>query len=329
MNEQKIFNTERYLDKAYQSKKDDHEELNATTERLSTPFGRIDYKENDSVELSTKEFQLKFEYAQMDEESRKNVQEFLERIKEHHDYVEDKFLDIDEWREIGQLEVDFKKGNENKIDFQKIMPSDYKIFFFPNEKMINGWHNGESKSIYIIGSMASPITLITILHEIGHGWDDKKTAEIGEDKLFTDNKHIDSAKRLRQERYATAFALKAIKPFFDRGNILRKDALAFLKNYALESYNDEVKSILARSDFLHHTLGKDMLEEERLGDQQAKDWEMYNEFLEWRNSDEYKEWKKLDKYKDADEFVEYGLWQEWCEETGRAWWREYEKFFQK
>jgi hypothetical protein len=190
--------------------------------------------------------------------------------------------------------------------------------------MINGWAAKKARNICVIGDFAAPITLITLLHEIGHAWDFENLDKMNAERMVTDHMHANEAERLREERTASGFALKAIRPFFKTGNILRKDALAFLKHYALESYHDSLKRKIFENEYNYHHIGKYMLQDIEMEEQEERSRMIYDDFIEWKKTDEYKEWKKLDRFKDADEYDEFGLWTEWCEENGTAWWKESE-----
>jgi hypothetical protein len=322
MNGQKIFNSEKYLKKIFRDNNGKpNDGLEAAMGRLSAPLGLIDYKENDSVALSTEGAQLSFEYSPINKESRKIVEDFLEYIKKHKNYADNKFLVADEWREIQRLKI-LKNKVEDRADLEKITSFGYKIFFFPSKNKVNGWAYKEAKSIFIIGDMAAPITVVTLLHEIGHAYDFENLDKMKKNKLVTDGIHDDKAEELRRERVASAFALKAITPLFSKKSTFKRDALTFLKYYALESYNDSIKQALASHAFMHHTMGKDVQENLELWEKEEREQIIFEEFIEWRKTEEYKKWKELEKYRDADQYEEYGFWKTWCEKNEKAWWVE-------
>lgn len=129
MNEQKIFNTENYLNKLYKRNDIPSNELDKSIERLSKPQQVIEYKDRDNVEISGDVHDVNFEYSPVSEESKEDVENFLKYLEQREDYKE--FLNVGDWREISSLTVNFKNNSDNSINFQKIMPEGYKICTSP------------------------------------------------------------------------------------------------------------------------------------------------------------------------------------------------------
>lgn len=284
-------------------------EVEESIKKLAKPIAKLEYKDKDSVEISSDDYQLQFDYSLIDDENEEDVYAFMDNLR-RKEFSEDHW-DFNAWRQINRLEI--KPNNSEKaIDVLAAMPSGYKLFFCPSEDLVQATATGSQKKIYLIGNMAAPKSIAVILHEIGHTWDNKKLEELGIDKLTDEHKHSEVAERIRKERMASAFALKVMRPFMSTEQ--RKDVINFLKHYALGGYNFIAKQETAdlSGSMDHYARDYEYTEEE-----ERSQW-MWDEWIEFKNSNEYAKWKALDEFKDLDEYEEYGAWYEWIEKKWEA-----------
>lgn len=167
-----------------------------------------------------------------------------------------------------------------------------------------------------MGDITSPRSIVTILHEIGHVFDYRNIDSKGVEKLVTDHRHSRLAETLRKERSASAFAIKAIKPYLVHLGI-KTDIINFLKYYALESYYDFVKSEVG------HEKRMDSWARSEYGSEGSWSWEIseseqrVSDFSEWKKTAAYQKWKNMDQFRNiVDKFgEEYAAWSNWVDDT--------------
>ncbi len=169
----------------------------------------------------------------------------------------------------------------------------------------------DTKNIYILGDIATPRAIATLLHEIGHTWDQKNLDDHGVSDLMDSHHNADRAEKIRSERTATAFALKLMR-ILPKGE-LKDDLIMFLKFYALESYYEEAKRLISNDGGAAKFWGADPFPE--MNEEWMKVEEMMDIFEEWKETKAYQEWKKIDEFNHLDEYEEYGEWREWVEKT--------------
>jgi len=156
---------------------------------------------------------------------------------------------------------------------------------------------------------------VTLLHEVGHVFDQENLEKLGVESLVKGwNAHL--GEKLRSERSASAFAFKVIKSVIPEGQ-LRNDARTFLKSYALESYRASINEDLAHNAMMSRVFQKDYdYFMGSPGEEEAR--QLWDDFEKWRKTDAYKKWKALPENAGVslEKGDEYGHWQRWIKKSG-------------
>lgn len=302
------------------------DETQALLERLNTPAVEVDYTNPDRVNVKTNSYHYEFGFN-VAGESDKDLHVYIDWLKTEATYGRAHLPDPvdvffpEEWKMIDSLS--FYVNDETKaLQLKDILPEDLQIYFYPSNEFVNASYHHERKMVVLLGGdMTSPINIASLLHEIGHAWDEVNV-QSGQAERVQEGKNSDLMEKLRKERVANAFALKSIRNFVKDDPQLRDDLHKYLKNYALQSY--------------HLGIGEDIKRREEMSvvaQEMAKDWDMDNfeaeegqramfeEFTQWKETEEYLSWKQLGEYKEIKDYEEFGAWREWCEGNGRAWWK--------
>lgn len=306
-------------------------EVSELLDRLNTPAVEVKYGESGSVDVATDSYEYSFSYQPVAEELMRRVEEYVGSLQfkdwRNEGVAPDRESLLPEsWKQLTSLKFRTADG-QNEFNIADIAPEHAGIFFYPSSKNHNAAMLSESlvlksKSIHILGGdLAAPISILLLLHEVGHLWD-SVNVKSGKAKPVEQGEHSDLKETLRKERMANVFALKVVRLFTKPGDPFREDALKYLKHYALGSYHWGIKedikdrAIMAK---IGREMGKDYDIE---GDQREEEERaIYDEFLKWHETEEYRSWKMQDEYKDLEDWEEYGLWREWCEKNGTAWWK--------
>lgn len=234
---------------------------------------------------------------------------------EYPDYV----LQMENWKKLDKLKI-ASPNTDQEIEVSQIAPEGYDIYMVEGDEFVTAQVNMTDKAIYLLGgNITAAITIIALLHEIGHGWDHENVKQ-GTAQVLDSGENADIAETLRKERVATAFALKAVRAVTQKDSPLRKDAVTFLKHHALHSYNLSAQDKIAQRErmaMIARELAKDYIDDNSEMEERAK----WDEYEAWKETDEYLDWKQTNEYRDIDPDLEYGIWQSWCEANGRAWWR--------
>ncbi len=226
--EKQPINSEEYLKKVEKTELEiPNEELEASVARVSEPFKNLEITEG-GVEISEGELKLDIKYGP-------------------HTYTRDGEERIaNAGKEIISFFVSTESGQVNLLD---ILPEGVKIVIYPDADMEHGnvMHTNENgiRDVVIQGQINSPKMVAILLHEIGHILDFKKLAELGVEKWVDDNENSDIAEEIRRERAATAFTLKALRPFL-KDQTTRQDMINFLKYDALSTYYYSAKEQLRK-----------------------------------------------------------------------------------
>ncbi len=211
-------NTEAYLNKMEQADISiSAEELLLSHERLNKPFAGMS-REGDSVRIVEGDAEMHIQYAPYTYEDR-GVQ------------YEDKSM-----KRVKALSFAIDGG---VVDIFDILPEGQQILVSPDSDKKRGHVMMKDKhgirTISLLGDLDSPRMLAILFHEIGHVIDFEKLDRFGLETLTDVHDNSDIAEVIRRERAATAFALKALKPFL-RNKQLRRDMINLLKYDALGSY---------------------------------------------------------------------------------------------
>lgn len=257
MNEQKLINTEDYLEKLNQSNNEEYsKEIFNSRINLEKPIfnDRETFEKytqynnyNEDIVLKNELCILNFQYSKFQDEN------LTEKIKNY--CLSKNGVEINDFRILEKF--CFKlKDNDYTLDIFDILPKNYKIIFTPEiistSKFESDGHIDPSNEyIYLYGDPMSKTFQIVLLHEIGHAIDDKLLKKNNFEKLVTDHRFSAQAEKLRKERIASAYAIKKLKPLVQSGFISKEDLFNYLKYYALNShclYIDDYISGVKRED---------------------------------------------------------------------------------
>ncbi len=314
--DQQMLSVSRHLERAVNEKSSiTDEEIAQALDRLNEPL----VNENDEPYVSADIVSLTEE--EENDESEAGLMDFLHRFKIAHrdELIPEHVLNVQNWKKIVDMSIRLV-DSDREMSIRDIVPKEYKIYYVESDRFINAMIVDKDVSIYLIGGrITAPITVLSLLHEIGHGWDFANVEQGAATQIEgVENSRI--AETLRKERVANAFALKAARSFTRQGDQLRKDAITWLKQIALHSYNlkaHEGIELQKRVAAASREAAKDYADLDSELEEQA----IWDEFVAWRGTTEYQAWKQVDKYRDIEDYEEYGAWQSWCESNGRAWWK--------
>jgi hypothetical protein len=285
-------------------------EIAATIARLKIPFREVVYGEQGAERIETDHFAFEFSYSHLERtEQKEEVERRLARngINDQFD-----FGSPANWRKLNGLVFESKNGQ--RIDLFEKLPADSEILFCPTNKEFHGSVDSSTAKIHILGNLATSISLITLLHEVGHVFDRRNLEKLGMESMM-EGRDSTLGEKLRKERSASAFAFKVIKSIIPEGQ-LRTDARIFLKNYALESYHASIKEDIAdkaaMSRFYRSEYDLWALESEEETRQK------FSEFEKWRKTEAYEKWKVLPENRDVsfEKGEEFGHWSEWVKKNG-------------
>lgn len=309
----KEINSEQYL-KRIEDEKDKlpESEIEEALARLSTPFREITYAEQGREKVDADGFAFEFSYIPLNDATQKeDIERRLTRL--HVDPKAD-YAKPGNWRKLNTLIFQIRGGE--RVDLFEKLPLDAEILFCPTNEEFHGSVEYPPVRIHILGNMTTPRSLVTLLHEAGHVFDDANLKKLGVASMMDTKWNAHRAETLRKERSASAFAFKTIKSVIPEGQ-LRTDARIFLKSYALTSYRVSIKEDLAddarMSRFLQHDydywMGSPGEEDER---------QLWDDFKKWRTTEAYQKWKVLPENVDVsmEKGDEYGHWQRWIKKSG-------------
>ncbi|TSA45771.1 hypothetical protein D4R52_01790 [bacterium] len=301
-------NTEKILNKFPDAKVPINAEIKASLDRLKKPLSSVeplDMREEGTIEGEFEGNHFLVEYCDMDHESFNTLFSTLENTGDVS------ALPIGNWKVARQFKMQ-TKGAE--IDFIGIAPSKYDLFFYPYDDtnlgaasipiQVEGKRAGNS-AIAIGANLSTFKSILTLLHEIGHLWDEERMNSAGINNLTDGNIHSNEAEVLRKERAATAYAFKIMRSI-TKDSTTRKDALNFLKYYALKDYYEGSREKIRKYDSMAGYLAKDY--DEVALEKEEMERQYYEDFLNWRKTEEYKAWKMLDGNREIDEYEEYARW---------------------
>lgn len=283
-------------------------ELQESLARLEKPLGVVEYKESGSVSIEIEGLQMNFSYSPLDNKLKSELVSYTQHSLEIHDPL----ADPARWRVLDT--IDFV-ADGSRVDLLGVVPNNYKILFCPTDSDFHGsvFSSESVNNIYILGDIATPRSIMTLLHEIGHVFDQKNLNEKGVDKLTTDHRHSDKAEKLRRERTASAFAFKAMKPYMNRLD-LKKDSINFLKHYALASYYESTKKEMQYDEHMDRWAMSEYGDD--YGQISDSEQRIYD-FQEWKKTEAFKKWRATDEFKNLpDDFAEeYIAWSNWVDKT--------------
>ena len=229
----------------------DASKVEGAKERLSVPFGAIEYKDSGTEKFENYPFYIEFSYESLPEDS--------EPIIVNSDGLQ---VEAKHFKRLTNLTL--KRIDKNiELDLHDMIPEDYSVLISP-DRTDDAWNsicNPNIKRIIVGGDITEPEYILHLLHEAGHAHiandpdrDDKFEPEVNWRK-DADQGHI--AEKLLVERDSHAFALKKFRPFMDKedtGNfsIIKDDCLALMHKWALQSYYEEAKNLASQNQSMHH-----------------------------------------------------------------------------
>ena len=284
--------------------------------RLENPIKNIEYSLEGQEEIVSGEYAFNFAYSSIQQNEFSRLLKGLsnpQKVEDSNLYPEE---NIENWRKITSF--NFVLGDTN-IDLFKILPLGSHILFCPNASEVNGFVYKDSTDIYMSGDMATPATLAFLLHEIGHILDFKKMEELGVTQMVDMSENSDIAENLRRERFATAFALHAMRPYI-KDETMRHDIVNLLKYYALKGYYYTAKKKVANRVGIRSHISDDWRGYEEIEEQENMDRMYYDGWEKWKKTEKYVQWKQKEENKNLDKFEEYCVWRSWVEDTGYQFW---------
>jgi hypothetical protein len=311
----KIFNSEQYLkkNKPNDLESDTDERILASIKELCEPLYDVAYDNCGEVKIGKDEESINFSFDFIDEEIKHILRSYFELGGANKDYISDR-LDTKQWRLLNEYTIENTTDSETaSLDILKLVSPGYKILFFPQKEFVNACaiNSPNHKLVLFVGDMSAPVAPIVLLHEIGHVVDFNNLEEAKTDKFVTDSPYSPEAEKLRKERTATALALKTLRPLFKNSTIVNKQkTMDFLRLYALNTYHENIESLLISKGFygqisskLWRDIDREYLEDMEIGEemerQYAKEEEVeQEEFEKWKGTEEYTEWKKLERNRD-------------------------------
>jgi len=224
------------------------EEALENAPKLFQPIGKETVKNGGRVKIENENLTITIQYDEVNlniDSIPRNEEEMGQTNLNMHERRLIRFLDFkpESFYELKYFLI------ENKNDFEKIELEEYdtrkiKIYVLKNGNDVDG-SLADSIEDYVKLN-AEPKTaaaLLTAFHEIGH----KKDPNISMMDAFCfrvtekDNT-IENKKMIDRERYAWAYSLSKLKPFFTGIGIDQKDLNIFIHEKCLGSYSEFIKN---------------------------------------------------------------------------------------
>lgn len=231
--------------------KQDEPKVEQAHERLSVPFGVVEYGKSGIERVENFPFILEFSYDSLPDDS--------EPITASSDGLK---VDARNFKYLKSFKLR-RVDKDIDLNLSEIVPGDYSVYISP-DRTDDSWNSVcdfNNKRIIVGGDITKPEYILHLLHEAGHAQISEST---NRDQDFQSEKNWRKvadqsaiAKKLLEERDSHAFALKKIKPFVDKeqtGNfsILKGDCLTLMHKWALESYATAAKEQATRNQDAHH-----------------------------------------------------------------------------
>jgi hypothetical protein len=273
-----------------------------SSERLNGPFRHIEYKDADTIDVPNDKIDFRFAYSIPGEKLKSCVAK--------------QYGDPDRWRMLDNI---IFKSNGADVDLIGVLPTGYNVLFCPEHQRFHGAVSLNDKIIYIFGDIATPKSLLTLLHEMGHAFDEEESRKADRAKIDSSKINYRIAEEVRSERAATAFALRILRPFL-KDQKFKIDAINFLKKIALQSYYDHALQNMERSSNADTKTREDDMD---VGYMEGWDNEipkervpLYYDFYGWKTTDAYKQWKNNEDNKYLEDDKEVETWIDWIGKTG-------------
>lgn len=223
-----LFNSDSLLQKAKQlGEKESSQEVADVVKRLKKPFESVESGDG-IIDIDIEGQVLHVELVPNDIHL-----EDTELFGYHFDDIPEEHFSF--FQRIQSLKF---KTNDTEVDLFSLLPPGYKILYYPSATDAldhDGAMSPERKVIGVVGDIRTPLTIIILLHEMGHAVDEARLEKFGVDTLVTSHEYKDHAERLRKETAASAFAVSIIRRYL-KDTLQRNDIVNYLRDYALRSY---------------------------------------------------------------------------------------------
>ena len=313
-----LFDPEKYLeDKVlWKDKLVSEEALKTSLERLTKPLQKIDYQDNGYAYIQGENLSFEFKYSPPNEDEKEGINEYI-NSRFSREEISKGYLDLGSWRKLDYLVFDEVAHKGNVLSYLGI---NSRVLFCPTKEDSHGFikfidyrGGGSGCDIYIVGDMASPRSLITLFHEMGHFFDFEELKKQKVESFIREGWHSKNAEKIRKERSASAFAFKWMRPFL-KDKQLKEDTVNFLKRYALADYNcsaeEEFSNELVRKKHAAQVAGDWEVEQE-----ESRRQSLFGDFWLWRDTEEYQQWKAKEGNKNLEDYEIFPAWEKWVEET--------------
>ena len=221
--DERVWVAEEYLKKIEKDNGISQEIIAESLERLKRPLKRVDYKDFGEAEVKAENSEFSFSYILPSDQLKDEVDKYV-FFKRLNDLCPDKPLELQDWRKLENMTFQVE---DKKVSLLELLPENYNIIFNPSSEIFHG--SVTDRNIYILGDITAPISIVTLLHEIGHIYDYKNSEKRSDNPQIEFGLHKETAETIRKERAASAFALKAMRPFLRKPQ-LKADVINFLEN---------------------------------------------------------------------------------------------------
>lgn len=310
-----LFNSDSLLQKAKQlGEKESSQEVADVVKRLKKPF--------ESVESGDGIIDIDIEGQVLHVELVPNDIHFedTELFGYHFDDIPEEHFSF--FKRIQSLKF---RTNNTEIDLFSLLPPGYKILYYPSATDAldhDGAMSPERKVIGVVGDIRTPLTIIILLHEMGHAVDEARLEKFGVDTLVTSHEYKDHAEKLRMETAASAFAVSVMRRYM-KDVLRRSDIVSFLKNYALRSHCLSVNGKIGTQESYKSHMNREWAGFEALEKQEEDDRMYLDAWEKWQKTEKYREWKQLPEHANLSEGEEFGVWREWVETIKYEFWNDF------
>lgn len=302
MEKPKIQSTERLLGKFKKLEVPDIE-VQESLGRIGTPLAEIGPEKSGKIETTFEDKPLTISYEEPDAEAKMKINDACIMVG-----IGNILEKYDDWREVTGFTLEQEDG---VLDFLKTSPAGYRLFFNPDPNVDHGFVTWPGNNVYVIGNIATLRAMLTVLHEVGHIWDEARLKAAGLERLTDDHLHTVRAEKVRRERAASAFAFAKLRGM-TKNPETREDSVNFLKFFALKDYYEQMEKGIEHDEYMGRQVARDF--DQASWDMEEAERQFYDDFLKWKKSSMYELWKA--HREPMEDWEEYGAWREWLKESG-------------
>lgn len=212
-------------------------------ELLKKPIGEILYDKEGDVQVENDKLRLEFRYDFAPYSSYCHGPDENEGILARYPRSND-------YRILRSFVIADKSTNKT-IDILADMPKGYSFIFVPFFPGMEGEAIPSEGGCIVLGNIATLEGIMVSIHEIGHCIDYENAEDKGDYsghaiKTAPDKDAL--AKRLRQERNASAYLLNKIRPLFSSGAISKDLALSCVHGISLYYHGKDINKRIKELD---------------------------------------------------------------------------------